>query len=297
MKRVLNAIILAAVLVCITAAAHAQTQPLFGAEPSARDLGAPLYPGAEFIRIMPTFDPYHETAMYITLVPITIAEDFFKRKLFEKRTILFDTPYLYLNGYLLRTWSKFPTRPTRDDIDKLQAEPSLQIRQYNPEDLEPLAKYYEKQPDGNIKAMTIRKGETMLLYTYEKPQVTSETEKITGIWTESSRDLPMYYGSRLEFQANGGYIYTATVNNIAAMAKDSSVRERLGGKSESEIIAELTRRNPERGTFSVMSDVISLESKEPLDGVVRKNGLADIGTTTLSLELIGKPRLTLIKTP
>lgn len=297
MRQGINTIILVVTLVVVSANVHAQTQPLFGTEPSSDDIGAPLYPGAEFIRIMPVSDQYFETAMFISPVPSSIVDDFFKRKLSEKKTIVYDTPDLYLIGYLLRTWSRFPSKPTREDIDKLQLEPSLQIRQYDPEDLEPIAQYYDKQPKGNIKALTIRKGETMLLYTYEKPQISSEVGKIAGVWSESSRDLPMYYGSRVEFKASGEYTYTATANNIAALAKDPSVRERLGGKNEAETIAELNRRNPEKGTFSVLSSVIAFDSKNPLDGIVRKTGLADIGSATLSLELIGKPRLTFIKTP
>jgi hypothetical protein len=293
----INIIIMVVAFAAVSVSVHAQTQPLFGTEPSSHDFGAPLYPGAEFIRILPYSSPYLETAMYISAVPNSIVEDFFKRKLSEKRTIVYDTPDLYLTGYLLRTWSKFPLKPKREDIDKLQLEPSLQIRQYDPEDLEPIAQYYEKQPKGNIKALTIRKGETMLLYTYEKPQVSTEMEKIAGVWIESSRDLPLYYGARVVFTVSGEYTYTATANNIAALAKDPSVRERLGGKSEAETVAELNRRNPEKGTFSVLSNVIALDSKTPLDGIARKTGLADVGSATLSLELIGKPRLTFIKTP
>ena len=61
--------------------AYAQIPEYFGDEPAENILDAPLYPGAEFIRITEGLDPYYETAMYVTLLPMKIVEAFFEKKI------------------------------------------------------------------------------------------------------------------------------------------------------------------------------------------------------------------------
>ena len=268
---------------------------LLGKEPSPEELGAPLYPGAEFIRLSDNLDPYYQTAMYITLVPFDMAEDFFNRKMPEKRLIMYDDKLTTMNIYLLRTWSKFPPYPTREELKGLDSEPNLRIQYYNPDDYEMLTEIYERNPETENKATTIRKGQTMLLYTFEKKERITGNEKLIGRWQESSRDYSSYYGTQLVFNTDSTYVYTATPANLASLARDPKIIAAFPGKNEQEIAAIFTERNPEKGTFQVMNNTITMISEAPLDGIRNKSGLATIGPVTFSLELINKPRLVFLK--
>ncbi len=273
----------------------AQVVAQFDGEPSEDELGAPLYPGAVFIKKTSGLDPYYETSMYISFVPIEMVESFFKRKLQEKRVVYFSEDKIYLTIYLMKTWSKFPVKPSKDDLSKLESEQSLQIRYYYPELYESLAKFYEKKLDGDMKANALRDGKTMLLYTYLKSEKNRSSKKIIASWKETSRDLDIYYGSILEFKPNGTYTFTFTPENLKAMAKQFVLKKRFKNMSEEEIKKYLGEINPEKGEYVIMRNSITFVSENPIDGDRTKSGLADVGTATLSLELINKPRLSFIR--
>ena len=95
----------AAVLYFLTAAAFPQTG-LNEKEPSRSQLGAPLYPGAVYIRTISGFDPYHTTAEYVTPDDMKTVLAFFERKLPEKRMFDYQDRRTYLFGFLLKREEK-----------------------------------------------------------------------------------------------------------------------------------------------------------------------------------------------
>ena len=287
-------------LLFLSSHTSAQIPEYFDDEPAEDIIGAPLYPGAEFIRITKGLNPYYETAMYITLLPMNMVEDFFEKKIGGiggKRVVYYSDEDVYLTAYLLKTWSKFPGKPTKDDLPKLRREPSVQIRFYDPNRFEPLAKYYGEIPEGKIKANFLRNGKTMILYSYEKPYEDKSPHRIIATWRETSRDLEEYYGSILEFRPDGTYTFTFTAENIDAIAKNPALRKRFSGMSINDIRKHIEELNPEKGRFNIMRNKITMVSRNPIDGINKKSGLATIGSATLSLKLIRKPRLTFLRKP
>lgn len=287
--------VLAVTLLCMCGLVRAQGLGRYGKEPEPEQLGAPLYPGAEFIRITEGIDQFYETAMYVTLVPMELVENFFNRKLSDKRVVYYSDSDIYLTAYLLKTWSQFPGSPTREDLDGLEQEPTVQIRFFDPGPHEALAEYFDNIPDGKMKANMLRNGQTMILYTYEKKNIDKNAEKIIGTWRESSRGLPAFYKGELTFRDDGTYIYVYRPENIDAMANDSHVRERFPGKSADEIISLMTKRNPETGKYVIMRNTITMSSEKPVDGIETKSGLANVKSSVMTLKIIDKPRLTFIR--
>jgi hypothetical protein len=224
-----------------------------------------------------------------------MVESFFNEKLVEKRVVYYSYDETYLTAYLLRTWSKFPGNPMKEELDMLENEPSVQIRFYDPAQYESLAEFFDRLPNGKVKAATIRAGKTMIRYTYPKVEGYKSSERIIAEWRETSRDLKEYYGSTMTFKKDGSYEFELTPGNISEMAKNRSLRMMLGADSEDALKAILTERNPETGTYVIMRNSLSLESDNPLDGLRRKSGLARVGPVMLSMRLINKPRLTFIK--
>ena len=267
----------------------------FEDEPTIEQLSAPLYPGSVYIRKTVGLDPYHETVMYISLVPMKMVETFFNGQLPEKRVIYYSDDDIYMTAYLLKTWSKFPSKPTREELSKLESEPSVQIRFYDPNPYEPLAEYFDKKPDGKIKANVIRNGKTMIRYTYEKSEEYKSSKQIIGSWKEASRDLEDYYGSILQFNTDSTYTLIFTAENIDAMTKKLASSNKFKGWHENDVKKYIEERNPEKGKYVIMKNTITMVSDNPVDGMKTKSGLANIGTATLSLELINKPRLIFLR--
>ena len=282
-------------LLFLSTSVSAQIGGIFEDEPTEDELGAPLYPGAVFIRKSIDIDPYHETAMYISIVPMEVVETFFERKLPEKRVVYYDDDEIYLTVFLLKTWSKFPSKPSRDDLSRLESEPCVRIYFYYPDPYEPLAEYFEKIPDRNLKVNALRNGKTMILYTYEKSEEYKSSRRIAGRWKEVSRDIENYFGSILEFKSDGTYSFTFTPENLDAMVKNSGSNQSFKNKNAEEIKVYFEERNPETGRYVIMKNTITMISEKPVDGIKTKSGLADVGPATLSLELINKPRLTFLR--
>jgi len=287
--------IVMALILFLSPPVSAQVIGKFKDEPTIKQLGAPLYPGAVFIRKTVGLDPYHETVMYISRVPMKMVETFFNRQLPEKRVIYYSDDDIYMTAYLLKTWSKFPGEPTREDLSKLESEPSVQISIYDPNSYEPLAEYFDKKPEEKMIASAIRNGKTMIRYTYEKSEEYKSSKQIIGSWKEASRDLEDYYGSILQFNPDNTYTFTFTAENIGAMAKKLAMSKNFKGWSEDAIKKYIEERNPEKGTYVIMKNTITMVSDKPVDGMKTKSGLANIGTATLSLELINKPRLIFLR--
>lgn len=282
-------------LLLFSVAVSAQGIGQFVEEPSVDELGAPLFPGADFIRKSVGLNPAYETAVYISLVPMKMVETFFAKKLWEKRVIYFSDEDIYLTAYLLKTWSRFPTNPDKDKLPYLENEPTVQILYYDPVGYEALAEFFDRRPGGKVKASTIRNGKTMIRYTYPHSIKYKSSTRIVAEWKETSRDLKNYYGSVLKFNANGTYTFNLTPKNIAEMAKNPWLKKSFGVNSYEEVKKHMENINPETGKYVIMRNSITLASDNPIDGQRIKSGLADVGFVMLSLTLINKPRLTFLK--
>lgn len=273
----------------------AQLPDQLGEEPTEKELNAPLYPGSLFIRKTENLDKTYLTAMYISLVPIDMVETFFTRKLPEKRIVYYEDKDTHLIVYLLKTWSKFPGKPTKDDLRKLESEACVQLRNYDPGPYESLCKFFEKRSDCLEKASIIRSGQTMILYTYESSDENKGSKQIIGSWNEVSRDLEYYYGSTVEFKGDGTYTFSLSQENIEALAKELYKNKKGEFTSESDLKKYLKERNPEKGRYVLMKNSITMISEKPVDDIPTKSGLYKVANTSLSLELIDKPRLTFLR--
>ncbi|MFC1542002.1 hypothetical protein ACFL50_06090 [Candidatus Latescibacterota bacterium] len=283
------------ILLLFSVSVSAQRIGKFEEEPTEEELGAPLFPGADFIRKTPGLNPIFETAVYISLVPIKDVDTFFKKRLQEKRIIYYSDDDTYLTAYLLKTWSKFPSSPTKEELERLENEPTVQVMYYDPNAYEPLAEFFEKIPGGKVKAATIRNGKTMIRYTYVRSEKSRSSKRIIGTWRETSRDLKQYFGSTIQFNEDGTYIFTLTPNNIAEMVKNPFLRKMFGIRNEEDLRKHIESINPETGKYSIMRNSITLASENPIDGQNLKSGLAKVGPVMLSMTLINKPRLTFMR--
>jgi hypothetical protein len=180
-------------------------------------------------------------------------------------------------GFLLKTWSKFPGKPKKDILHLLESEPNVQLVEYDSDSYTTLINYFDRKPEGKVKALALMNGRIMIRYTYRRSEDNPAAKKIIGLWRNTDRDQQKYYGSMLEFRPDGTYVFTFTDNNLKAMGKTGSPN-----KSEA-------------GTYAILSTLISLKTNAPLAGEARKSGIASVRSVSLSLELINWPRLTFIR--
>ena len=273
----------------------AQAGSFSGTEPEKEELGAPLFPGAVFLRTVSGLDPYYETALYVTLDEMRRVEIFYEQAIPEKQKMYVDDENLYMTVFLLKTWSTFSGKPTSKELAKLEKEPNIQILDYDPDEYEPLAELYEKNPEKRLTTDTIRAGRSLIRYTYKRIDKNKNAQKIIGTWTSVDRDLPVFFGSSISFKSNGTYIFTLNEENVAALTDKLSTELRYAGKSKEAIQNDIKSRNPEQGSYVIQRNTITFVSESPLIGQKTKSGLAKVGNTLLSLEIINQPRLSLIK--
>ncbi|MFC1490363.1 hypothetical protein ACFL6K_04050 [Candidatus Latescibacterota bacterium] len=267
----------------------------FDVEPTEEELGAPIFPGAVYIRKSIRLNQNYETAIYISSDPIDTVKIFFAEKLSEKRVINISEDDTSLTAYLLKTSSKFPDNPTKDELVGLENEPTIQIIQYDPTIYESLAAFFERSTRGETIAETIRNGKTMLRYTYPRTYKNTSSEQVVATWRETSRGLREFYGSTLKFNDDGTYIFTLTTGNISELAQNPALIKILGLESEEDVRKHLEEKNPETGKYALMRTSITMVSDNPFDGQRIKRGQANVGPVMLSLSLINKPRLTFLK--
>ena len=246
-------------------------------EPERRQLGAYLYPGSVYIRTITGLDMYHETAEYITSADIKKVIEYFDRKMPEKRTFIFEDRQEYIYGFLLRTWTRFPENPDRDDLRRLDGEPNVQVTEYDPGRYATLISFFERKPDGKVKADALNNGNTMIRYTYRVEEVDRTAKRVVGVWRQTDRDQPAFLMSILEMRPDGTYRVSFTENNI-------SHHGRPGPSPRSET-----------GRYAVTGNVISFSTERPAFGGGRKSGIVTVGHASLSLELVGMPRLTFVR--
>lgn len=257
-------------------AGTAFSQGLDEKEPSRKQLGAPLYPGAVYIRIFRSLDPYHESAEYITADDLDTVIAYFERTLPENRLAIYEDKNSYIAAFLLKTWSKIPETLGKEDLPLLEKEPNLQVRSYDPVQYGTLIDFYARRPEGKVKAGALDNGQTMIKYTYRISEESASVKMIVGSWRETDRDLPRYYGSVIRFRADKTYTFTYTCDNLLAMDKTGAVYV-------------------ETGKYSLMNNMISMKSDNPLDGDGKWTGFATVGNASLSLEIDGRPRMTFLR--
>jgi len=282
------------VLLASEAAAQTPASGLQEPEPAREELGAPLYPGAVYIRTSTGLNPYHKTAMYISIDPMRTAEIFFEKKIPDNRKVYFEDETLYMTAFLLKTFSKIPPRPTKDDISKLENEPSIQIYEYNRDDLEILAEFFEKKPEEKHRAEAIRYGRTVILYTYRASERFRSEKNIIGTWIASDRNRADWYGGAITFNDDGSYSLDLTPKNLDAQAAGRAGTDPDNRDAE-DIRTALDELNPEAGTYVIMRNHIDLSSDNPVIGTGNKSGLAKVGSSVLTLDLIGFGRITFIR--
>lgn len=280
-------------IVLSSAVLFAQTSGLSESEPEKAELGAPLFPGAVFIRTVEGLDPYYESALYVTLDPMKTVEVYFERKLPEKQKAYYEDENRYMTVFLLKTWSSFSGNPSKEEIAKLEREPNIQIIDFDRDLYESLAVYYDSALGGKEKAGAIRTGHTMIRYTYRKAEQNKSADAIIGTWTSVDRDLPVFFGSTIIFDKNGAYTFTLTSDNITALVAQLSSGK--GDAAKTELRTLIESRNPEKGAYVIMKNIITMESDTPVIEPKTKSGLAKVGKTLMSLEIIGQPRLSFIK--
>ncbi len=286
----------AGLMLLLAALCGAQTSGLTAEEPDRSELGAPLYPGAIFIRTVEGLDPYYKSALYIAFDRMRTIEGFFERKLPEKMKAFYEDENKYMTVYLLKTWSTFSGKPSREELTKLESEPNIQVYQYDRNLYETLAEFYERKPKEKHKADAIRTGRTIIQYTYKKSEEYKSAKIIIGTWASSDRDLPVYFKSVLKFDSDGAYTHTFTPDNIEAMVEELSGKKKYESMNKDELRRLVSGRNPEKGTYVIMRNTITFVSDNPVMGTKTRNGLAHVGSAVLSLELINMPRLTFIRT-
>ncbi len=272
---------------------YAQTAGLGDIEPDKSAMGAPLYPGAVFIRTVEVLDPYYESALYVTIDPIKTVEVYFERKLPEKQKAYYEDKSQYMTVFLLKTWSTFSGKPTKEELDNLEREPNIQIIDYNRDLYKSLAEYYESKPGEKQKAEALRTGHTMIRYIFRKTEQNTSADNIIGSWTSADRDLPIFFKSTITFDKNGTYIFTLTPDNVTALVLKLSSDKK--DSNETDLRTFIESRNPEKGTYVIMKSTITMESSTPVIEPATKSGLAKVGAALMSLEIIGWPRLSFLK--
>ena len=263
--------------------------------PTQEELGVPVFPGAIFIRIIEGLDPYYNSAMYVVLDPMRTVEIFYEKKLPEKLKSYYEDENKYMTVFLLKTWSNFSGRPSKEELSKLEHEPNIQVYEYNRDYYDSLMEYYDARPDEKYKADALRTGRTIILYTYKKVEKNLNAVRIIGTWQSADRDLPAFYKSIITFDSNGTYAHTFSEENIEALVEQFSTQSKFKNKTKGEILDYIKSRNPEKGTYVIMRNTITMVSENPLFDPETKSGLARVKESLLSLELINLPRLSMIR--
>ncbi len=268
-------IVMSAVFLLLAAGVGHSQSGLNEKEPERRQLGAPLFPEAVYIRTITGLDMYHETAEYVTSADIKKVIEFFDKKMPEKRTFIFEDRQEYIYGYLLKTWTRFPDNPDRDDLRRLDREPNVQITEFDSGRYATLISFFERKPDGKAKVQALTYSNTMIRYTFRSEEENRTAQRIVGVWRQTDRDQPRFHGSTLEMRPDGTYRVSLTENNISHHSRPAS--------------------RSETGRYAVTGNVISFSTERPVFGGERKSGIVTVGHASLSLELVGLPRLTFVR--
>ncbi len=237
-----------------------------GSPPTAEELNAPLYPGATFLRRLPTIDPYYINALYVTADEPPQVRKFYRDMLPGARMVQYINEGDWVWTFLLKEWIKIPAEPSRDDLLIFDAVPNVRIMPYQPDLYYYLLEYYRNAPDGKAQVAALDTARTVIRYTFEKIFDDTTPAMVLGVWRNVDRALPAFLGSRIEFRGDGTYRFTLTESNIEAIAESPAWLPGLGKRAADEIRAILTKHNPETGTYTAKVRMLVMEPETPLWG-------------------------------
>jgi len=283
------------VLTLLSSPGPAQEVTILGKEPQVEELGAPLYPGASFVRTLSSLDPYYETVIYVAPDPVGDVKNWFRDALPDARVVQYRDENEWVWTYLLADWIPFPDKPTRDDLPILDVSPNVLVRKYQRVLFEPLVEFLESREGTERQLEALANAKTIVRYTFRKIEEDIAFRKIIGTWVNTDRDLPEYYGSIYRFNPDSTYTYTLTPDNVRHLAEKLSGRAGFKGKSTDEIETFIRERNPETGEFAIMRNTIDMfVGSEPVGDEV-KSGLTEVGKVIMTMQLINMPRLTFVR--
>ena len=288
-------IILILIIVVLAGTTEANERGIFGTEPPKDVLEAPFYPEAVFIRTMSSLDPFYETVLYVVPDPVGDVKNYFLRKLPHTRVVQYREEGEWVWTFLLKDWILLPDKPSRDDLTILDKSPNVQVKKFQSELYEPLIELFRSKPDALEEFEALENARTVIRYTYQKIEENIAFKKIIGKWKHVDRDLHDYYGSIFQFKPDSTYKFTLTADNIAFLAKELSSAKQFKDKSPEDIHKFIEGHNPEKGRFSIMRNIIIMETDMPVVGEKEKSGLIEVGSFFFSLRLINTPRLTFIR--
>ncbi len=288
-----------ALLVMLAAAgspARGQRVTIIGEEPSREELGAPVYPGATFVRTLSSLDPFYESVIYVSPDPVGDVKNWLADQLPKARMVQYRDEGEWVWAYLLGNWIPFPEEPTRDDLPILDVSPNVLTRKYQRELFEPLVELLSTRPGHEKQLEALAEAKTIIRYTYRMIEEDIAFTKIQGVWMNTNRELPAFSGCIYEFRADSTYTLTYTDRNIPHLAAFLMKRPAFFGRDASEVEAFIRSRNPEHGTYAVMRNAIDMfvESEPIFDEVM--SGLLEVDDLIMSMQLINMPKLTYIRT-
>ena len=275
--------------------ATAQRQDLYGVAPPEESLGAPLYPKAKFLRTISSLDPYYESVVYVTSDDVETVKAFFTKTLKDTRMVAFEEDNTWKWAYLLRSWIPLAAEPDREELSILDTSPNITVKRYQEDMYYPIIEYFEPRPAYAKRLEALSTAKTVIRYTYQNIPEDASFGKIIGAWRNVDRGLPAYYGCTFTFNPDSTYVFELTEKNITELSQSPLAATSYKGKTPDEVAAILRNRNPEQGRFAVLRTTISFVNANSLFDRANNSGIAEVGTSSLSLQIINHPRLTFIK--
>jgi len=288
-------VMLAAMATFFSFESGAQQANLFGTEPEHNVFAAPVFPGAEFIRVTASIDPFYESVMFVSSEPVGDVLDYYKEKLSDVRRIQFKEEFEWVWVYLLKSWIPMPKEPTREDLAILDNSPNVMVRKFQPDLFIPMMELMQTRSGFEARLKTLESAKSIIRFTYRKRQNDIGFTKLQGVWENVDRDLPEFQGSLISFNPDSSYVITLSDDNIEAIAAKMARSRRHAGKSVEELKPLVAANNPERGTFAILRNTIDLVSESPVIGTNVKGGLVEIRAVMFSVQLVNMPKLTFIK--
>lgn len=283
------------ILLALVSPAEAQKTSFIGKEPDPSLLGAPIYPGATFLRVMATIDPFFETVFYVSPDPVGDVMEYYRDKLPNARRVQYQDEYEWVWVYIYNPRIPFPDKPTRDDLPLLDTTANVMVKKFQKDLHEPLIELFQSRPDTKPQLDALLTAKTLIRFTFRIQEDDAGMSKLIGSWTNADRAFGIYRGCRIEFKPDGTYVLTLTDSNIAQLAADLADSPGFRGKSAVEIEQNLRERNPERGQYSILRNNIDLFTDAPVLGNENKSGLVEIQGFTFSVQFINMPKLTFIR--
>lgn len=275
--------------------AAAQTVNFIGEEPDPSELGAPLYPGSSFVRVMATIDPFFKTVFYVSPEPVGDVKNYFGDQLPAARMVQYRDEYEWVWVYLLNPRTPFPDKPTRDDLPLLDTSPNVMVKKFQDDLHEPLIELFQSRPEAKKQLDALLEAKTLIRYTYRTVEEDIGFIKLAGIWKNVDRAYPEYRGMKIEFKSDSTYVLTLTDGNMEAWTKKLSGTRRFADVPPDSVTSYLAARNPESGRFSIIRNSIDMSTDTPVIGDALKSGLADVQKFMFTVQFINMPKLTFIR--